>query len=153
MVRYIEDSNEAVFAVVEAKKIYVHESLTFTDTIVSTVEGKAMTTAKAIIGSIHQGSKGFVDKAKGNVLSIEIVRDQSGHTLRLSQFGVYNEMLVQSLLKGHFILSLVGSLSGGYDVKKNGKGSCIYVVGSHEYQVVCMRQNIASTDVGMLDGF
>ncbi|GKG22104.1 hypothetical protein Tco_0384699, partial [Tanacetum coccineum] len=67
------------------------------------------------------GSKGFVDKAKGNVLSIEIVRDQSGHTLRLSQFGVYNEMLVQSLLKGHFILSLVGSLSGGYDVKKNGK--------------------------------
>nr|GEW57133.1 hypothetical protein [Tanacetum cinerariifolium] len=54
---------------------------------------------------------------------------------------------------GHSILPLEGSLSGDCDVKKNGKWSCIYAVGSHEYQMVCTRLDIASTDVGMLDGF
>nr|GEW36886.1 zinc finger, CCHC-type [Tanacetum cinerariifolium] len=46
-----------------------------------------------------------------------------------------------------------GSLSRDYDVEKNGKWSCIYAVGSHEYQMVCTRRDIASADVGMLDGF
>nr|GEW12679.1 zinc finger, CCHC-type [Tanacetum cinerariifolium] len=36
---------------------------------------------------------------------------------------------------------------------KNGKWSCIYAVGSQEYQMVCTRPDIALTDVGMLDGF
>nr|GFA58766.1 zinc finger, CCHC-type [Tanacetum cinerariifolium] len=54
---------------------------------------------------------------------------------------------------GHSILLLEGSLSGDYDVKKNGKCSCIYAVGSQEYQMVCTRPDIASIDVGMLDGF
>ncbi|GJZ51056.1 zinc finger, CCHC-type containing protein [Tanacetum coccineum] len=66
--------------------------------------------------------------AKGNVLGIEILRDHSGNTLR-------------------------GGLSGDYDVEKNGKWSCIYTVGSQEYQVVCTRLDIASTDVGILDKF
>ncbi|GJW84417.1 zinc finger, CCHC-type containing protein [Tanacetum coccineum] len=47
----------------------------------------------------------------------------------------------------------VGSLSGDYDVEKNGKWLCIYAVGSQEYQVVCTRLDIASADVGMLDKF
>nr|GFC45339.1 zinc finger, CCHC-type [Tanacetum cinerariifolium] len=46
-----------------------------------------------------------------------------------------------------------GSLSGDCDAEKNGKWSCIYVVGSREYQMVCTRLDIASVDVGMLDKF
>ncbi|GJZ33450.1 hypothetical protein Tco_0578886 [Tanacetum coccineum] len=72
-------------------------------------------------------TKGLLDKAKGNILGMEIVKDQSGNILR------------GSLIKG------------GCDVKKNGKWSCIYAVGSQEYQMVCTRLDIASADVGMLD--
>ncbi|GJR99472.1 hypothetical protein Tco_0315981 [Tanacetum coccineum] len=61
----------------------------------------------------------------------------------------YNGKLVQTLLDGHFILSLEGSLSGDCDVEKNGKWSCIYVVGSQEYQVVCTRLDIASAAVAL----
>ncbi|GKB32685.1 hypothetical protein Tco_0872086 [Tanacetum coccineum] len=46
-----------------------------------------------------------------------------------------------------------GSLSRDCDVEKNGKWSCIYAVGSQEYQMVCTRLDIASEDVGMLDKF
>ncbi|GJR03927.1 zinc finger, CCHC-type containing protein [Tanacetum coccineum] len=42
---------------------------------------------------------------------------------------------------------------GDCDVEKNGKWSCIYALGSQVYQMVCTRLDIASTDVGMLDGF
>ncbi|GJS69263.1 hypothetical protein Tco_0702104 [Tanacetum coccineum] len=65
----------------------------------------------------------------------------------------YNGKLVHTLLEGHFILSLEGSLLRDCDVEKNGKWSCIYAVGSPEYQVVCTRLDIASTDVGVLDKF
>ncbi|GJX99560.1 hypothetical protein Tco_0356579 [Tanacetum coccineum] len=94
-------------------------------------------------------TKGLLDKAKGNVLGMEIVRDQSGNTLRVSQSRFYNGKLVQTLLEGHSILSLEGSLSRDYDVEKNGKWSCIYAVGSQEYQMVCTRLDIASADVAM----
>nr|GEX24292.1 zinc finger, CCHC-type [Tanacetum cinerariifolium] len=92
-------------------------------------------------------TKGLLDKAKGNVLGMEIVKDQSGNNLRVSQSMFYNGKLVQTMLDGHSILSLEGSLSGNYDVENNGK------VESQEYQMVCTRLNIASTDVGMLDKF
>ncbi|GJX92728.1 zinc finger, CCHC-type containing protein [Tanacetum coccineum] len=115
------------------------------------VVGNAVTTTMAITGSIHQAeiwaTKGLLDKAKGNILGMEIVRDQSGNTLRVSQSRFYNEKLVQTLLEGHFILSLEGSLSGDCDVEKNGKWSCIYAVGSQEYQMACTRLDIASDDV------
>ncbi|GKB95880.1 hypothetical protein Tco_0982017 [Tanacetum coccineum] len=71
----------------------------------------------------------------------------------LHQSRIHNEKLVHTLLKGHSILSLEGSLSGDCDVEKNGKWSCIYAVGSQEYQMVCTRLDIASADVGMLDKF
>ncbi|GKB15700.1 zinc finger, CCHC-type containing protein [Tanacetum coccineum] len=64
-------------------------------------------------------TKGLLDKAKGNVLGMEIMMDQSEDC----------------------------------DVGKNSKWSCIYAVGSQEYHVVCTRPDIASADVGMLDGF
>nr|GEZ77845.1 zinc finger, CCHC-type [Tanacetum cinerariifolium] len=95
-------------------------------------------------------TKGLLDKAKENVHDMEIVRDQNGNTMRVSQSRYYNEKLIQTLLEGHSILSLEGSLSGDCDVEKNGKWSCIYVVGSQEYQMVCTRLNIASVDVGSL---
>ncbi|GKA51000.1 hypothetical protein Tco_0744196 [Tanacetum coccineum] len=98
-------------------------------------------------------TKGLLDKAKGNVLGMEIVRDQSCNTLRVSQSKFYNGKLVQTLFERHSILSLEGSLSRNCDVEKNGKWSCIYAVGSQEYQVVCTRLDIASADVGMLDKF
>nr|GEX62174.1 zinc finger, CCHC-type [Tanacetum cinerariifolium] len=117
----------------------------------ATVAGKAVTTATTITGYtpgmfIHLvlyiddvvfscrckaeiwATKGLLDKAKENVHGMEIVRDQNGNTMRVSQ----------------------SSLSGDCDVEKNGKWSCIYVVGSQEYQMVCTRLNIASVDVGSL---
>ncbi|GJW23968.1 hypothetical protein Tco_0037779 [Tanacetum coccineum] len=141
--RYREDSNEAAFAVGAVEKIYAHESLNFNNTV-------SLTTAMAITGSIHQG---LLVKAKGNVLSLEIIKDQGGNTLRVSQSKIHNGMLVKTLLKGHSILSLKDSLSRDYDVEKNGKWSCIYAVGSQEYQMVYTILNIASVDVGMLDKF
>ncbi|GKD57192.1 hypothetical protein Tco_1290579, partial [Tanacetum coccineum] len=66
-------------------------------------------------------TKGLLDKAKGNILGMKIVKDQSGNTLGVSQSRFYNRKLVQTLLEGHSILSLEGSLSGDCDVEKNGK--------------------------------
>ncbi|GJR01893.1 hypothetical protein Tco_0524877 [Tanacetum coccineum] len=103
---YKEDSNEAVVAVATVDKIYAHESLTFNNTVACEVEILA--------------TKGLLDKVKGNVLGMEIVRDQSGNTLRVSQSRFYNGKLVQTLLEGHSILSLEGCLSGDCDVEKNG---------------------------------
>nr|GFA51348.1 zinc finger, CCHC-type [Tanacetum cinerariifolium] len=101
------------------------------------------------------------DKAKGNVLGLEIVKDYSGYTLcstTVAGNAVTIAMAItggihQTLLEGHSILSLEGSLSGDCDVEKNGKWSCIYAVGSQEYHMVCTRLDIASVDVGMLDKF
>ncbi|GKC85718.1 hypothetical protein Tco_1141435, partial [Tanacetum coccineum] len=98
-------------------------------------------------------TKGLLDKAKGNVLGIDIIRDQRGNTLRVSRSRFYNGNLVQTLLEGQSILSLEGSLLRDCDVEKNGKWSCIYAVGSKEYQVVYTRLDIASADVDMLDKF
>ncbi|GKC86549.1 hypothetical protein Tco_1147198, partial [Tanacetum coccineum] len=137
-----EYNNEAAFAVAAVDKIYAHESLNFNDTIAcevifkwkaelkedmdilhmcmcsTTVAGKAVTTTMTITQSMHQ-----------------IIRDHSGNTLRVSRSRIYNEKLVQTLLEGHSILSLEESLSGDYDVEKNGKWSYRYAVGSQEYQV------------------
>ncbi|GKG06887.1 hypothetical protein Tco_0329856, partial [Tanacetum coccineum] len=57
--------------------------------------------------------------AMGNILGLEIIKDQSGNTQRVSQSRIHNEKLVQTLLKGHSTLSLEDSLSGDCDVEKN----------------------------------
>ncbi|GJS69872.1 retrovirus-related pol polyprotein from transposon TNT 1-94 [Tanacetum coccineum] len=72
-------------------------------------------------------------------------------TRSIHQSRFYNGKLVQTLLEGHSILSLDGSLSGDCDVEKNGKWSCIYAVGSQEYQMVCIRLDIASADMVLAD--
>ncbi|GJV66827.1 zinc finger, CCHC-type containing protein [Tanacetum coccineum] len=123
---YREDSNEAAFAVAAVEKIYAHESLTFNDTVACECSATVARNAVTTVMAI---------------------------TGSLHQSRIHNEKLVQTLLKGHSILSLEGSLSGDCDVEKNGKWSCIYAVGSQEYQMVCTRLDIASADVGMLDKF
>nr|GEW02954.1 zinc finger, CCHC-type [Tanacetum cinerariifolium] len=65
-------------------------------------------------------TKGLLVKAKGNILGLEIIRDQSDNILMVSQSRIHNEKLVQSLLNGHSTLSLKDSLSGNCDVEKNG---------------------------------
>nr|GEX26979.1 zinc finger, CCHC-type [Tanacetum cinerariifolium] len=88
------------------------------------------------------------------LLGVEFEVEPLGdHTFKGVTMRVYNENLVQTLLEGHTVLSLEGSLSRDYDVKKNDKWSYAYAVGSHEYEVVYTRPDIASVDVGMLDGF
>ncbi|GKC23061.1 hypothetical protein Tco_1025211 [Tanacetum coccineum] len=73
-------------------------------------------------------------------------RDREQHSVR-------ELFSIEKTLKGHSILSLEGSLSVDCDVEKTGKWSCIYAVGSQEYEMVCTRLDIASADVGMLDKF
>ncbi|GKE50912.1 hypothetical protein Tco_1486068, partial [Tanacetum coccineum] len=151
------------------EKIYAHESLTFNDTVACEVIFKWKAglkddmDARSDVYVLNNGCRKCSDDddgyyweytpAKGNVLGMEIVRDQSDNTLRVSQFRFYNGKLVQTLLEGHSILSLEGSLSRDCDVKNNGKWSCIYAVRSQEYQVVCTRPDIASVGVNMSDGF
>ncbi|GKD58092.1 hypothetical protein Tco_1295601 [Tanacetum coccineum] len=154
---YRKDSNEAAFAVAAVDNIYAHESLTFNNTVACKEISKWKAGLKDNMDDRSDAEiwaiKGLLDIAKGNVLDMEIVRDQSGNTLRVSQSRFYNGKLVQTLLEGHSILSLESSLLGDCDVEKNGKWSCIYVVGSQEYQMVCTRLDIAFEVVGMLDKF
>ncbi|GJT54489.1 hypothetical protein Tco_0989543 [Tanacetum coccineum] len=156
-------------AVAAVEKIYAHKSLNFNNTVAYEViskwkaELKDDMDARSDVYVLNNGCRKCNDDndgyywdytpAKGDVLGMEIVVDQSDNTLRVSQSRFYNEKLVQTLLEGHFILSLEGSLSGDCDMEKNGKLSCIYAVGSQEYQVVCTRLDITSADVGMLDKF
>nr|GEV18281.1 pyruvate kinase [Tanacetum cinerariifolium] len=129
---YREDSNEAAFAVAVVEKIYAHESLTFNNTVsceviskwkvglkedmdarsdVYVLSNNAMVFSYGCKAEIWV-TKGLLNKAKRNILGMKIVKDQSGNTLRVSQARFYNGKLVQTLLEGHSILSLEGSLSG-----------------------------------------
>ncbi|GKB91771.1 hypothetical protein Tco_0964043 [Tanacetum coccineum] len=127
---YREDSNEAAFVVAAMEKIYAHESLTFNNTVACEVISKWKAGLKDDMDAYFScrckakilATKGLLDKAKGNLLGMEIVRNHSGNTLRVSQSRFYNKKL-------------------------NGKWSCIYAVGSQEYQMVCTRLDIASADV------
>nr|GEU37510.1 zinc finger, CCHC-type [Tanacetum cinerariifolium] len=77
--RYREDINEAAFAVAAVDKIYAHESLTFNDIVACEAEIWA--------------TKGLLVKAKGKVLALEIIRDHSGNTLRVSHSRIHNKKL------------------------------------------------------------
>nr|GEY74864.1 zinc finger, CCHC-type [Tanacetum cinerariifolium] len=159
---YKEDNNEATCVVAALDKIYAHESLNFNNTVACEVISKWNAGLKDDIDArsdvyvLSNGCKKCSDESDDyyweytpeNILGMEIVKDQSGNTLRVSQSRFYNGKLVQTLLEGHSILSLEGSISGDCDVEKNGKWPCIYAIGSQEYQVVCTRLDISSADVG-----
>nr|GEZ48837.1 zinc finger, CCHC-type [Tanacetum cinerariifolium] len=141
--KYREDNNETAFAVVDAEKIYVHESLTFNYTFACEVISKWKAGLKEVMDALSDAyvlngmvfscgckagiwvTQGLLDKAKGNVLGIEIFKDQIQNTQMVSQSRFYN--------------------------KKLWSYAC--VVDSQGYHGVCTRPNIVSADVGMLDGF
>ncbi|GJS09683.1 hypothetical protein Tco_0366479 [Tanacetum coccineum] len=137
---YKEDSNEAAFAVAAVDKIYAHELLTFNNTI-----------ACEVIFKWEVGLKDDMN-ARSDVYVLSNGCRKNSDNNR-DYYWFYNRKLIQTWLEGHSILLLEGSLSGDYDVEKNGQWSCIYAVGSQEYQMVCTRLDIASADVGMLDKF
>ncbi|GJU34665.1 hypothetical protein Tco_1183019 [Tanacetum coccineum] len=70
--RYREDSNEDAFRVAVVEKIYAHESLTFNDTVFLKNSDDS-----------HDYYWKYAPE-KGNILGLEIIRDQSGDTLRVS---------------------------------------------------------------------
>ncbi|GJR52608.1 hypothetical protein Tco_1403129 [Tanacetum coccineum] len=109
-------------AIVAVDNIYAYESLTFNNTVAYEVISKWKAGLKDDMNARSDATKGLLDKAKGNVLGMEIVRDQSGNSLRVSQSRFYNGKLVQTLLEGHSIMLLEGSLSGNCDVEKNDVG-------------------------------
>nr|GEV02946.1 hypothetical protein [Tanacetum cinerariifolium] len=144
--RYREDNNKAAFVFTALEKIYTHELLTFNNTVACEVISKwkaglkdDMNARPDVYVPINDdmvfpcgfkaeiwATKGLLDKAKGNVLGMEIVRDQSGYTR-----GCHGP--------------------GDCDVKENGKWSCIYA-----WEIRSIRwtvRYIASADVGMLDKF
>nr|GEX87618.1 zinc finger, CCHC-type [Tanacetum cinerariifolium] len=144
---YREDNNEAAFAVAEAGKIYAHKSLSFNDTVTCEVISKWKTILKEEMDAqsdVYVLSNGYDMVFLANARA----RSRLPRVCWIKQREMY-----LTLLEGHSILSLEGSLSWDCDVEKNGKWSCIYAVGSQEYQMVCTRPDIASTYVGTLDGF
>ncbi|GJW16684.1 hypothetical protein Tco_0024120 [Tanacetum coccineum] len=145
-------NNEDAFAVAAVEKLYAHESLTFNDTVACEVISKWKAGLKDDMDTrsdVYVLSNGYKKCSE----SVRQLSDGQRWLLLRVYTRIHNEKLVQTLLKGHSILSLEGSLSGDCDVEKNGKWSCIYAVGSQEYQMVCTRLDIASADVGMLDKF
>ncbi|GKB50002.1 hypothetical protein Tco_0900755 [Tanacetum coccineum] len=126
-IQYREDSNEAAFAVVAVEKIYAHESLTFNDTIACEVISKWKAALKDDMDArsdmyvLSNGCKKCSDDSDGYYWE--------------STPGKY------TWFKDH------QGLEWDCDLEKNGKWSCRYLVRSQEYQMVCMRLDIASTDV------
>ncbi|GJZ06205.1 hypothetical protein Tco_0539998 [Tanacetum coccineum] len=134
-------------AVATMDKIYAHESLTFNNTIACEaifkwkVGLKDDMDARSDVYVLSNGCKKCSD-------------DGDGYYWEYTPCRFYNGKLVQTLLEGHFILSLKGSLSGDCDVEKNGKWYVICALESQgSYQRGCTRLDIASADVGMLDKF
>ncbi|GJW72520.1 hypothetical protein Tco_0129437 [Tanacetum coccineum] len=125
--QYKEDNNEDAFTVAAAEKIYAHESLIFNDTVACEVISKWKAGLKEDIdarsdvymlnnscrkcSNDNDGYYSDYTLVKGNVLGIEIVKDQRGNTLRSIR---------------------------DYDVEKNGKWSYVYAVGS-QFKVPLLR--------------
>ncbi|GKA32011.1 hypothetical protein Tco_0718378 [Tanacetum coccineum] len=149
--RYREDSNEAAFLVATVEKIYAHDSLTFDDTVACEVISKWKAILKedmdvqsdvyVLSNGCKKSSDGNHDyywehaPSKGNILGLEIIRDHSRNTLRVSKFRIHNEKLVHTLLKGHSTLSLKDCLSGDCNVEKNGIATGALVKGCSRSEV------------------
>nr|GEX26611.1 zinc finger, CCHC-type [Tanacetum cinerariifolium] len=124
-------------------KIYIHELLAINNTVACEVifkwdaGFKDDMDARSDVYVLSNSYKKYNDdsdgyyweympvKAKGNILDLEIIKDQSGNTLSVSQSRIHNA----------------------------NKRSYIYAVGSQEYQTVYTRPDIASAGVDMLYGF
>ncbi|GJV48323.1 hypothetical protein Tco_1438535 [Tanacetum coccineum] len=137
-------------------KIYAHESLTFNNTIACEVISKWKgglednMDGRSDVYVLSNGCKKCSDDSDGyywEYTPVEILA-----TKGLLDKAKRNEVGT-NFVGGTLHTVVGGSLSGDCDEEKNGKWSCIYAVGSQEYQMVCTRLDIASEDVGMLDMF
>nr|GEW39054.1 zinc finger, CCHC-type [Tanacetum cinerariifolium] len=86
---YRQDNNDVAFVVAEVEKLYAHESLTFNDTVACEVISKCKVEIWV--------TKGLLVKAKENACGMEIIRDKSGNTLRVSQSKVHNGKLKEDM--------------------------------------------------------
>nr|GEV49951.1 hypothetical protein [Tanacetum cinerariifolium] len=133
---YREDINEAAFAVVVVEKIYAHESPTFNNTVACEVISKWKAGMKDDMDAWLDvyvlsnndmvfscgckaeiwATKGLLDKAKGNVLGMEIVRNQSdgfdrGLQTYVQVFMDFDYTMGRSITRyGFMILGCAGSL-------------------------------------------
>ncbi|GJX40847.1 hypothetical protein Tco_0255837 [Tanacetum coccineum] len=115
----VEDINEAAFAVAVVDKIYAHELLTFNNTVACEVIFKWEAglkddmDARSDVYVLSNGCKKCSDDsdgyyweytpAKGNILGLKIIKDQSGNTLRVSQSRIYNEKLALLTTKAGYV--------------------------------------------------
>ncbi|GKB91583.1 hypothetical protein Tco_0963855, partial [Tanacetum coccineum] len=160
---YKEDSIKAAFAIAAVEMIYAHESLTFNNTVACEVISKWKVglkddmDARSDVYVLSNGCKKCSDDSDGYYweytpgmfIHLFLYIDDMGFSYRCKAEIWATKGLLDEAKEN----ILEGSLSGDCDVEKNGKWSCIYVVGSQEYQMVCTRPDIASADGGMLDGF
>nr|GEW02446.1 hypothetical protein [Tanacetum cinerariifolium] len=100
----------------------------------ATVAGNAVMTAISITRGIHQisATKGLLDKAKGNVLGIEIVKDQSGYTLRCHNLGFTTESC-QEYQMVYTILDIASTDVGMLDKFDRGLQTDVYVFVDFDY--------------------
>ncbi|GJU16467.1 hypothetical protein Tco_1144433 [Tanacetum coccineum] len=166
---YREDSNKAAFGVAAVDKIYAHESLTFNNIVACEVISmwgarlKDDINARSDVYVLSNDCRKCRDYSDGYYweytpgmfihlfLYIDDMVFPCGCKAKIwATKGLLDKAKENTLLEGHSILSLEGSLLGDCDMENNGKWLCIYAVGSQEYQMVCTRLDIASADVAMM---
>ncbi|GJZ69107.1 hypothetical protein Tco_0632657 [Tanacetum coccineum] len=106
---YREDSNEAALQLLQGWRRLAQASLTFNNTV-----------ACEVISKWKAGLKDDMD-ARSDVYVLSNGCKKCSDDSDVYYWEIHNEKLVQTLLKGHSILSLEGSLSGDCDVKKNDR--------------------------------
>nr|GEX54670.1 RNA-directed DNA polymerase, eukaryota [Tanacetum cinerariifolium] len=112
---YRKDNNEDAFEVAAVEKIYAHESLTFNNIVVCEVISKWKAglkddmDARSDVYVLSNGCRKCSDDidgyywntpAKRNILNIEIIKDQNGNTLKVSQSRIHNENWKPRVLDG-----------------------------------------------------
>ncbi|GJZ07812.1 hypothetical protein Tco_0542095 [Tanacetum coccineum] len=132
-----EDSNEAAFAIAEAKKIDAHESLTFNNTVACEVIFKWKTglkddmDARSDVYVLSNGCKKCSDDSdvyywEYTCIHLFLYIDDMVFLVNARLRSWLPRVL--HLLEGHSILSLEGSLSGDYDVEKNDRRSFLWIL-------------------------
>ncbi|GJW67708.1 hypothetical protein Tco_0122132 [Tanacetum coccineum] len=121
-VDHVVDSNEAAFVVAVVKTIYAHESLTFNDTVTLEVISKWKARlkedmdARSHVYVLSDGCRKSSDDSKGyywvytpgNVIGMEIFKDQSGNTLRAVGSQVYQGVCPRPNISSAYVGMLDG---------------------------------------------
>nr|GEU54134.1 zinc finger, CCHC-type [Tanacetum cinerariifolium] len=167
--RYREDSNEAVFAVAVVDKIYAYESLTFNDTVACEVISKWKDRLKedmdvqSNVYVLNNGCRKCSDDNDGYYeeytpgmfihlfLYIDDMVFSYGCKAEIwATKGLLDKAKGNVFVEVHSIPSLEGSLSGDYDVEKNGYGLMILgCAGSLKANLQHM-EALSTTEVGYM---